>query len=97
MRYKHPRAEMSPNGIYGGVGSKPAPQNWIPGSARRRPLLTRVPRKLRALRVRRTRRSRMEPTPPYVLWPVVLVAIPFSLMVGGALLFALFSLIRAFL
>ncbi len=82
MRYKHPRAEMSPNGIYGGVGSKNAPRAWTPQRARRRRDGAYVRRTLRGLRVRRTRRSRMEPTPSYVLIPVVTVAIP---MVGFAL------------
>ena len=78
MRYEHPRSEMTPNGIYGGVGSKPAPKVWTPSTARRGRPRERVPARFRRLRIRRTKRSRMQPTPPYVLIPVLLVAIPMA-------------------
>ena len=47
------------NGGYGGVGSKPSPKVWTPGTKGRR-ARTRVPKRFRHIHLRRTQRSRME-------------------------------------
>jgi len=68
------------NGGYGGVGSKPSPKVWTPGTKGRR-ARTRVPRRFRHIRLRRTKRSRMEPMS--VAGGIVLTAI----LLGLAFLF----------
>lgn len=68
-------------GYYGGVGSKPAPKVWTPPVHEVGAPPEPVPKKFRRLRLFRTRRSRMEPTPSYVLAPVLIVAGFFALLV----------------
>ena len=71
---------MSPNGIYGGVGSKNASRPWTPPVQRKVEDEVDVPKRFRRLRLRRTRRSKMEPTPDYVLIPITVVAVPMVLL-----------------
>ena len=61
MRFKHPASAGGANGIYGGIGSKPAPETWVPGKDESEYDGDRVPRRFRRLRLkrRRTHLSRM--------------------------------------
>ena len=86
MRYKHPKSEMSPSGLYGGVGSKNEPENWTP-EARKRRWRDAVPAKFRKLRLRRKKRSKMESTPDYVLVPIIVAGIAFLVILVWAVFF----------
>ena len=55
MRYRHPKAEIHANGIYGGIGTRPAPEVWTPGSDETPVTEERVPSRFRRLRLRHGR------------------------------------------
>ena len=55
MRYEHPRSEMHANGIYGGIGSRPAHEAWTPTVHEAPTRKDLIPKAWRRLRLRRTR------------------------------------------
>ena len=55
MRYEHPRSEMHANGIYGGIGSRPAHEAWTPSAPDQPDAKRPIPKKWRRMRLRRTR------------------------------------------
>ena len=60
MRYKHPKSATHANGIYGGIGTRPAHEAWTPSEQGKSETKEQVPKALRRLRIRRTR-----PRPTY--------------------------------
>ena len=59
MRYDHPKSATHANGIYGGIGTRPAHENWTPGAKEEPGAPDVVPPKLPRLRLERTRARRM--------------------------------------
>ena len=83
---------MHPNGIYGGIGSRPADEAWTPAVTeepeRKRP----VPKKWRRLKLRRTRqRPMLEDETDN--WPAIYVMAMFAMpIVVGLVMFLLHEL-----
>lgn len=89
MRYRHPPSDVHPNGLYGGIGSRAAPEVWTPGTGEAEETEARVPSRLRKLRLRPNRRYRD--------WVGKSDAIPFELImvvvIGAVVFAAAFSLL----
>jgi hypothetical protein len=88
MRYRHPKSEGGANGIYGGIGSRPAPETWVPGAEDAASEDEPVPRRLRKIRLRRsrtplTREDEMSFVPGWLLLAFFL----FAMFAGLALVF----------
>ena len=78
MRYKHPKADMHANGIYGGIGSRPAHEAWTPGVTDEDEGKELVPKEWRRLKLQRTRRRPMA-ADETDSWPAIYVLIMFAI------------------
>lgn len=90
MRYKHPKAEMHANGIYGGIGTRPAHEPWTPPVHGAPEPEARVPERWRRIRLRRTRRRRMtadDDSDMPVIFVLGAIAVPLVLMYLMSFLF----------
>jgi len=89
VRYRHPKAEVHANGIWGGVGTRPDPDPWTPGGKVKQAKKEWVPRALQRLRLRRTR-ARRSSSGDGSAWPAFLVfgivVIPLVYLVGAFLI-----------
>ena len=59
VRYDHPKSATHANGIYGGIGTRPAHENWTPGAKDEADAPEAVPKRFRRLRLKRTKSRTM--------------------------------------